>query len=187
MKTKEMGLIPVVALILSLLVIVRAQAKELVKITIAGPGLKGEVELTDQESLKVVNELGFADQIYQRSSPGTEPYFEIRAAVSDNTEIVAIDIYDYYPASKQHPSYIYYPGSVNAWSSRDRQYFLVPEDTDQKLRALLTKLGASLPNTGNESTSTFMLPPSWLWFILGSALFIIIGRATKMRLVIRRT
>jgi hypothetical protein len=181
MKTKQMGLILLNVLVLSLLTIGRAQAKEIVKVTITGPGLNGEVELTDTENLKIIDELGFADQIYQPTSIGTEPYFEIRMSVSDGTEIVAIGIYHYYPASKQHPSYIYYPGSINAWSSRDKQYFLVPEDTDQKLRGLLTNLGASLPDTTNEATSIFILPSSLLWFILGSALCIMIGIAMKMR------
>jgi hypothetical protein len=160
MKTKQMGLILLIVLVLSLLIISRAQAKKIVKVTIAGPGLNGEVELTNIENLKIIDELGFADQIYRPTSIGTEPYFEIRMAVGDGTEIVAISIYHYYPASKQHPSYIYYPGDINAWSSRDRQYFLVPEDTDQKLRGLLAQLGASLPDTTNESAlpSHFDLP-----------------------------
>jgi hypothetical protein len=182
MKTKQMSWILLIVLVLSLVAVNRAQAKEIVKVTIAGPGLKGEVELTNVENLKIIDELGFADKIYQPTSMGTESHFEIRTAVGDGTEVVAIGIYHYYPASKQHPSYIYYPGSINAWSSRDKQYFLVPEDTDQKLRGLLTNLGAALPDTTNESTSPFILPSSLLWFILGSVLCLMIGIAMKMRL-----
>jgi hypothetical protein len=177
MKAKHISLM-LISLILSLLTIGRAQAKEVVKVTIAGPGLNGEVELTDRENWKIIDELGFADQIYQPTSIGTEPYFEIRTAVGDGTQIVAIGIYHYYPASKQHPSYIYYPGSINAWSSRDKQYFLVPEDTDQRLRGLLTNLGASLSGTANPSINT-LLP--WLWLIVGIALCIGIGLAVRLR------
>ena len=183
MKTKQMGMIRLMVLVLSLLSIGRAQAKELVKVTIAGPGLTGEVELTDIESLKIIDELGFADQNYQPTSIGTEPYFEIRMAVGDDTRIVAIGIYHYYPASKQHPSYIYYPGSINAWSSRDGQYFLVPADTDQKLHDLLAQLGASLADTTDGSASPFAFRFPMLLFIVGSGFCILIGIAMKMRLV----
>ena len=183
MKPKQMSWILLIVFVLSPLTIRRAQAKEIVKVTIAGPGLNGEVELTDIESLKIIDELGFADQIYQPTSFGTEPYFEIRMAVGDDTKIVAIGIYHYYPASKQHPSYIYYPGSINAWSSRDGQYFLVPEDTDQKLHDLLAQLGAFLADTTDESASPFTLRSPMLLFIVGSGFCIMIGIAMKMRLI----
>lgn len=181
MKAKNVSMMILISLLLSLLTIGRAQAKEIVKVTIAGPGLNGEVELTDIESLKIIDELGFADQIYQPTSIGTEPYFEIRTAVGDGTEIVAIGIYHYYPASKQHPSYIYYPGSINAWSSRDRQYFLVPNDTDQKLHDLLAQLGASLSGTTNPSIITFNLLLRWVWLIVGIVLCISIGIAVRLQ------
>ena len=106
MQAENVSLMLLISLILSLLTIDRAQAKEIVKVTIAGPGLNGEVELTNIENLKIIDELGFADQTYQPTSIGTEPYFEIRTAVGDGTEIVAIGIYHYYPASKRHPSCI---------------------------------------------------------------------------------
>jgi hypothetical protein len=96
MKAKHISLM-LISLILSLVTIGRAQAKEVVKVTIAGPGLNGRVELTDRENWKIIDELGFADQIYQPTSIGTEPYFEIRTAVGDGTQIVAIGIYHYYP------------------------------------------------------------------------------------------
>jgi hypothetical protein len=182
MKAKHISLM-IISLILSLVTIGRAQAKEVVKVTIAGPGLNGRVELTDRENWKIIDELGFADQIYQPTSIGTEPYFEIRMAVGDDTKIVAIGIYHYYPASKQHPSYIYYPGSINAWSSRDGQYFLVPDDTDQKLHDLLAKRGAFLADTTDESASPFALRSPMLLFIVGSGLCIMIGIAVKKRLV----
>jgi len=181
MKAKQVSLILMIALGLSLLTISQARAKELVKVTIAGPGLNGEIELTDEESLSVIRELGFADEIYQPISVKTEPYFEIRAALGDSTGIVATNIYRYYPASEKHPSYIYYAGAINAWSSRDGQSFLVPEDTDRKLHNLLAKLGASFPNTTNESTSTFMLPSPLTWLIVGSSFCITIGILIGMK------
>ena len=73
MRAKNVSLMMLISLLLSLLTIGRAQAKEIVKVTIAGPGLNGEVELTNKESLKIIDELGFADQIYQPTSIGTEP------------------------------------------------------------------------------------------------------------------
>jgi hypothetical protein len=181
MKAKNVSMMILISLLLSLLTIGRAQAKEIVKVTIAGPGLNGEVELTDIESLKIIDELGFADQSYQPASIGTEPYFEIRTAVGDGTDIVAIGIYHYYPASKQHPSYIYYPGSINAWSSRDGQYFLVPKDTDQKLHDLLAQLGASLSDTTNPSIITFNLLLPWVWLIVGIVFCISIGIAVRLQ------
>ncbi len=181
MKAKQVSLILLIVMVLSLLTMGRAQAKELVKVTIAGPGLNGEIELTDTESLSVFRELGFADEIYQPKSVANEPYFEIRMALGDGTEIVATGVYHYYPASKQHPSYIYYAGAINAWSSRDGQYFLLPEDTDRKLHDLLTKFGASLPDKTNPPTATSALPLSLLWFIVGSVFCIIVGIMIRLK------
>ena len=183
MKTKQMGLILLTVLILSLFSVGRTHAKELVKVTIAGPGLNGEVELTDIDSLKIIGELGFADQIYPLPCIGTESYFEIHTAVGDDTQIVAIGIYRYYPASKQHPSYIYYPGSINAWSSRDGQCFRVPEDTDQKLHNLLAQLGAFQPATTEEAAFSSTFRSLLVLFIAGSGFCIMMGIAMKRRRV----
>lgn len=179
MKAKQVSLF--IAMVLSLLTIRGAQAKELIKVTITGPGLNGDVELTDTESLKVIRELGFADQIYQPSSVETELYFEIRAALGDSTESVATSIYHYYPASKAHPSYIHYADAINAWSSRDGQSFLLPEDTDRKLHDLLTNLGASLPDTTDLPTAAFTLPVSLSWLIIGICFCMMIGIGIRLK------
>jgi hypothetical protein len=181
MKAKQVSLILLIAMGLSLLTIGQAQAKELAKVTIRGPGLNGEVELTDRENLNVIDELGFADQTYHPTSVGAEPYFEIRAAVGDGQQIVATNIYYYYPASKEHPGYIYYAGGINAWSSRDGQSFLLPEDTDRKLQELLANLGASLPDKTNPTTATLAFPSSLFCLIVGSSLCIMIGIGIKLK------
>lgn len=179
MRAKQVGLILLITLVLAPLTFGQALAKEIIKVTIIGPGLNGEIELTDEKSLSVFRQLGLADQNYQPTSAKTDHYFEIRMALGDGTEIIAISIFHYYPASKEHPSYIYYAEGINSWSSRDGQYFLLPDDTDRALCDLLARLGASLPGSENQPTTTFKLP--FLWVIIGICLCITVGIAIRLK------
>lgn len=185
MKAKHTSRIMLINLILSLLTFGQAQAKEIVKVTIVGPGLNGAIELTDEKSLSVFRQLGFADQNYQPLSAKTEHFFEIRMAIGDSTDIVATSIFHYYPASKKHPSYVYYAEGINSWSSRDGQYFLLPEDTDRALRDLLVSLGASLPGTVNQPARSFKLP--FLWLIVGLCLCVTVGIAIRLKRPVANT
>jgi hypothetical protein len=180
MKAKQLSLILCSAVVLALFSFGQVYAKELVKVTIAGPGLNSEIELTDTQSLEVFRELGFAAEPYQPASVDTEPYFEFRIAVGDGSDIVATGIYHYFPALNNHPSYIYNAPGINSWSSRDGQYFLVPEETDGKLQDLLDKLGASLRNTAIRVPAKTIL---WLvlWIILGGCLYIGAGRVVSLK------
>ena len=187
MQAKHMNPIPLVALVLALALVGTTQAKELVKVTIVGPGLTRGVELTDAERLRVFRDLRFADQITQPASTETQPYFELRLGVGTSTKIVATNVYRYYPATRAHPSYIYYADVINGWSSIEGQYFLLPDDQDQAVRNLLISLGASLPSMEVQATPAHTLPATGqnglptLWLILASCFCIGVGIALKLR------
>ncbi|HLO32465.1 MAG TPA: hypothetical protein VK249_25165 [Anaerolineales bacterium] len=179
MRAKQVSLTLLIVMAFSLLPLGGAEAKEVVKVTIAGPGLNGQVELTDTESLKVIRELGFADESYEPASQETNSYFEIRMAIGDGTQIVATGIYHYYPASAEHPGYLYYADGINAWSSRDGQYFLLPKDTEEALDGLLVNLGAALPDKTARSTAAF--PRLLMWSIVGICFCISVTGAIMLK------
>lgn len=180
-KAKHVSLMMLISLILSLVSVRQAQAKDLVKVTIVGPGLKGAVELTDAESKNIFGKLWLANQIDKPPSADTEPYFEITVSLGTGTKIEATYPYYYYPASDEHPSYIYYPDVINGWSDVEGHYFLLSEDTDRALRDGLITLGASLSGTANPSIITFNPQLPWVWLIVGIVLCISIGIAVRLR------
>ncbi len=181
MKTKRVTLMLLLTLVLSLVSLRQAQAKDLVKVTIVGPGLNGEVELTGAEDLNVFGKLELADQIDEPASAETEPYFEISVALGTGTEIEATYLYYYYPASDKHPSYVYYPDVINVMSDVEGHYFLLSEGTDQALRDHLTNLGASLSATTNQPTTRLAFPIPFLWLIIVTCLCISIGIAISLK------
>ena len=147
---------------LSLARVETAHAKELVKVTVAGPGLPRPVELTDPASLRVFRDFSFVDPIAPPPSDATHPYFEFRLGIGQGSEIVATSVYHYYPATVEQPSYLYVADSINAWSSPSPvgQYFLVPADQDRALRNLLTQLEATGASTEQQATSAQLLLPT---------------------------
>jgi hypothetical protein len=181
MKAKQVSLILLIALVLSLISVRQAQAKDLVKVTIVGPGLDGTVELTDEEGLNVFGKLELANQIDKPASAETEPYFEISVALGTGSEIEATYIYDYYPASNKHPSYVYYPDVANVMSDVEGYYFLLSEGADRALRDHLTILGASLSGRTSQPTTRLTFPSPLPWFIIGTCLCITIGIAISLK------
>jgi hypothetical protein len=89
MKAKHVSLLLLISLILSLISVRQVQAKDLVKVTTVGPGLRGTVELTDTENMNVFGKLWLAKQIDEPKSAKTEPDFEVSVALGMGTEIEA--------------------------------------------------------------------------------------------------
>ena len=178
MKSKYLNLIPLIALLLSLITVGRAQAKGVIlKVTITGPGLNNEIELTDEESLSVFQEIEVAGQIARPQSADTQSYFDIRMAIGYDTEIFATSVYHYYPASGEHPGYIYSTVINNGISSPEEgQYFLLSEKTNRAFRNLLADLGASLPNQPN---SAWIIP--LIWFIACGCFLILAGKIAGLK------
>lgn len=138
-------LVPWIVLALSFPAFATAGAKGIVKVTLAGPGLPAPVERTDPAALELFGDFGSTEQIAQPASAGAQPYFEIRVSLGAGNEIVAVDVFHYYPASGGQAGYFYYADVINGSSTAEGAYFRLSQETDRELREFLGGLGASLP------------------------------------------
>jgi len=164
-----------ILLLLLLFSVGHAQAKGIIiKATITGPGLSNGIEITDEERLNIFRDFEFAGQIAKPQTVENQPHFDIRTSIGYDTEIFMTEVYHYYPASAEHPSYIYRT-VVNNGIPQDVQYFLPSQKTDLALRNLLADLDASLPNGRNISRTTILV-----WFIACCCFFIITGKIARL-------
>src|SRR5512143_3025920 len=75
-----------------------AFAKELVQITITGPGLAETLEVTDAKQLADVHFESIMESALAQAPTELEAdYYEVRLAVGDGTHVVATFVYHYYP------------------------------------------------------------------------------------------
>lgn len=77
--------------------LVTAWAKEAVSITISGPGLAGEIEVTDVEDFAALANPGGGGVLESRLPPLGKDFYVIRIGIGDGTgQIFATDVYHYY-------------------------------------------------------------------------------------------
>src|SRR5688572_8269730 len=98
-------------------------AKEIIQVTISGPGLAGEIEMTDVEALARFAEFGFGTAQNDADSDVYDGYYVIQFHVGHEDEIVATNVYHYYPLSETGASYIYYADVINGFSTAEGQWY----------------------------------------------------------------
>ena len=117
-------------------------AKEIVQITITGPGLTEALELTDAQALAA-----FDLESVLEASPAQAPaeldanYFEVQLAVGDGTEGVATFVYHYFPALNLDEGYLYYADFIGGSADGLGQWFELSDSLDRDLRHLLRTAG----------------------------------------------
>lgn len=131
----------VIAAIVMLMSLTGTLAKEIVKVTISGPGLTGTVEVTDAEALSLFQNMRFGRMQNGKPSEVGETYYEIRLMIGDGKEIFATDIYHYYLTSKG--SYLYYADVLNGWSDAEGKWFRLDRTTDAALRDFIAQQKAA--------------------------------------------
>lgn len=132
-------------LVPALIVYTPAWAKELISVTLTGPGLEGEVEITDPESVGLFSRLVMAPFVTERPEGLADEFFVVSMAVGDGHKLVARDVYHYYPFRDGSPGYFYYADVVGGWSSAEGMWFPLPKASDLALREFLIGLGADGP------------------------------------------
>ena len=160
--------------ILSVVAVPPAFAKELVKVIVLGPGLNGEVEITDPDQVSFFENLIRLPVIEEKPDGLSDAFFEIRMALGSAGEIVAYNVYHYYPAQGQVAGYFYYAGVTEGSSSVEGKWFSLAEDGDRALRELLVSLGASGPLAEGNSAQTSRLP---LAMVIGLLLVLVLASA----------
>ena len=128
-------------------------AKELVQITITGPGLAEALEVTDAEELAAfdLESVMEAGSTQAPAEPDTE-YFELQLAVEDGTEVVATFVYHYFPALNYEDCYLYYADFIGGSADGIGQWFQLSDSLDRDLRHLLraadVRFGVKASNCG---------------------------------------
>ena len=151
-----------------------AAAKELVKVIVLGPGLNGEVEITDSDQVSFFENLIRLPVIEKKPDGLSDAFFEIRMAVGDADQIVAYNVYHYYPAQEGMAGYFYYAGVIEGSSSVEAKWFPLADDGDRALREFLVNLGAAGPLAEGNSAQESRLP---LAIAIGLLLVLVLASA----------
>ena len=121
---KGQGFLVVVAWVLAALVPLGvARAKGVVEISISGPGLTGEVEVTDSQTTAALAEMGGPIVPTNLLPVLGQEFYAIRMSIGDGAgKVFAANVYHYYPDPEGGPGYVLFydsvgPGSLgSAWS-----------------------------------------------------------------------
>ncbi len=123
-------------------------AKELVSVRISGPGISGELEFSDAETLRLVQ--GLETHAFLVEEPGglSHLVFEIRMGVGDGNDVFAYNVYQYSPPIDGSPGFLYFADVINGWSSAEGTWFPLSMESDRTLRKFLASHGGAVAMTG---------------------------------------
>lgn len=144
--------IAVAGLFLGLIVLLplgAAFAKEVVQVTISGPGLADTLVLTDGEPLTTFAELDFGRMLSQPPTELNDTYFEVQVAYGDGSEIFATNVYHYVPAINADHGYLYYADVINGSSDNEGRWFELSDAADRDLRHILREAGVRFGAVGS--------------------------------------
>lgn len=117
-------------------------AKEIVQITITGPGLAETLAVTDAQQLATLDL-----ESLMNSSPGVAPsdpeadYFELQLAVGDGNEVIATFVYHYFPGINSDYGYLNFTDMIGDNASSIGGWFRLSDSLDRALRHLLHDAG----------------------------------------------
>lgn len=139
-KTKR-HILPLIMLI-SLLAIptLVVFAKELGLLTISGPGIKGELTLSDPKDMTKLEQSGFFDQAVLAKAPaGLGEGYAITAHLNLDGKIVPFVEMVYYPTDAGQPGYVHYTGRLNGETlQKVDEWNILTRNADTAFRGLMT-------------------------------------------------
>jgi hypothetical protein len=115
-------------------------AKELGLLTISGPGIKGELTLSDPKDMMKLEQSGFFDQAVLAKAPaGLGEGYYITAHLNLDGKIVPFVEMVYYPTEAGQPGYIHYTGRLNGETlQKVDEWNILTRDADTAFRGLMT-------------------------------------------------
>jgi hypothetical protein len=116
-------------------------AKEIVQVTLSGPGLAEPLVMTDADHRAQFSNLGYGAPLAEAPAGLDNDYFEIEVAFGDGTEIFAANVYHYIPGINADHGYLYYADVINGSSSAEGKWFQLDDSTDRDLRRILREAG----------------------------------------------
>jgi len=115
-------------------------AKELGLLTISGPGIKGELTLSDPKDMMKLEQSGFFDQAVLAKAPaGLGEGYYITAHLNLDGKIVPFVEMVYYPTEAGQPGYVHYTGRLNGETlQKVDEWNILTRDADTAFRGLMT-------------------------------------------------
>ena|SRR5258705_2931835 len=115
-------------------------AKELGLLTISGPGIKGELTLSDPKDMMKLEQSGFFDQAVLAKAPaGLGEGYYITAHLNLDGKIVPFVEMVYYPTEAGQPGYVHYTGRLNGETlQKVDEWNILTRDADTTFRGLMT-------------------------------------------------
>ena len=115
-------------------------AKELGLLTISGPGIKGEVTLSDHNAMMKLEQSGFFDQASLTNAPtGLGEGYNITAHLNLDGKLVPYVQMVYYPTNEGQAGYIHYTARLEGETLQAiDEWSLLNRNADSTLRALMT-------------------------------------------------
>jgi hypothetical protein len=115
-------------------------AKELGLLTISGPGIKGELTLSDPKDMMKLEQSGFFDQAVLAKAPaGLGEGYTITAHLNLDGKIVPFVEMVYYPTEAGQPGYVHYSGRLNGETlQKVDEWNILTRDADTAFRGLMT-------------------------------------------------
>lgn len=120
--------------------LVTALAKEPVSITIFGPGLAGEIEVTDVEGFAALANMGGEGVLESRLPPLGKAFYVIRIGIGDETgQVLATEVYHYYSDPSGANGYLKHV-TMDGYI----EWFRSPDAWDGAFRSVLQSHGVTL-------------------------------------------
>lgn len=141
MKTHRLLMVGV--WILAAFVPLGAAAKGIVEITISGPGLAGEVKVTDQGTIAALSEVG-GGGVPTNLPPGLgDEFYEIRMSIGGEAgRVFATNVLHYYPDPAGGPGYVLFV--EGGFSDAEGWWHRAPSAWDSAFRGVLLSHGVDL-------------------------------------------
>lgn len=138
------------------------------KVTLRGPGLPGEVEITVQHTLQSFAMGEVVDFETELKAPGQlEGGYEMTRwyRIGGSSWLKAIDHFVYYPDPSGQRGYIFYAGIIDktfiyGGSPHDNQWFRATEAGEQVFLKLLTEAGVSIESGFGGQVPPIQPPPT---------------------------
>ena len=157
MKHSRLALAGLLIALVALIPAGTSFAKEVVQVSITGPGLTNALDITDTDELATFQPL-------LEGVPGKQPtevdadYFELRLAIGDGKEVAATVVYHYFPGINADHGYLYYAEFIGGTSSAQGQWFELEDRQDRALRTLLRAAGVRFGVSSSDCVLTEQAP-----------------------------
>jgi hypothetical protein len=166
------------------------------KVTITGPNLREEIEVTHSTVLEALSLAQFEEFSQSIEAPeGLGTGYELTRYFKDGSRLWAFDHLHYYPDPAGGPGYVFYDGLLEGgWSEYDGKWFQVSATGETALQRLLAEEGVAieaeapaesllLPVTGGTTWPLAGLAVAMGGLLLVGGLFLCSYRASSKKII----